>query len=375
MAHYLDNAATTQVLKCAADKAYFMMTGEFANPSAVHTAGRRAAAELASARAALAEALGCEKNEITFTSGATEATNTALLGAARKYGRKSRHIITGAAEHAATLNTAARLENEGFEVTYLKPGPSGSVSVQDVEHALREDTVLISLMMVNNETGAITPIGEITRMLRRHKHVAFFHTDVVQAFFKLPFSLHALGVDFASVSGHKFGAPKGVGALYIRDGLRIPPLLTGGGQERGMRSGTEALPLIAAMGEACRCRAENFERNEKSVQALYDYLLERLRCLPVRLNGGGVPGIVNLSIPGTKSEVMIRILESAEVYVSGGSACSRGKRSHVLTAMNIPAADIDGALRISFSPENTADDVDAFVEGIKAGMTRFGVKF
>ena len=142
-----------------------------------------------------------------------------------------------------------------------------------------------------------------------------------------------------------------------------------------MRSGTEALPLIAAMGEACRCRAENFERNEKSVQALYDYLLERLRCLPVRLNGGGVPGIVNLSIPGTKSEVMIRILESAEVYVSGGSACSRGKRSHVLTAMNIPAADIDGALRISFSPENTADDVDAFVEGIKAGMTRFGVKF
>lgn len=373
--HYLDNAATSRVMKEAADTAYRLMRDDFGNPSSLHSAGLAAYRELLAARAGVAALCGADKNEITFTSGGTEAINTAVFGAARRKKHLGRHILSAETEHHAALNAMKSLLSQGFELTLLRPGSDGVITPDMVLPALREDTILLSLAMVNNETGALLPAAEIRRALSDKGSGALFHIDAVQALYKIRLDLRSLGVDLASFSGHKIGAPKGVGALFIRKGLKIPSLLFGGGQEAGMRSGTEALPSIAAFGEACRIRLQNLKEDLETVGKLNDYLHKRLLDdIPdVQQNGAsGVPHITNFTIPGTKSEVVMRILDMRGVCVSPGSACARGKRSHVLSSMGLPAKRIDGALRISLSPENTRGDIDALIDGLIEARRRTG---
>lgn len=247
---YLDNAATTQVCREAADIAYKVMTECYGNPSSTHTKGREAKAYLDTARAQIAKALGCMPAEVYFTSCGSESDVWAITKGAESLARRGKHIISSAVEHDAVRKTLAELETRGFEVTYLAPEPDGSISVESVKNALRSDTVLVTLMMVNNETGAVTDIAGVAKMLKAEGSKALLHTDAVQGFMKVPFKAKTLGADMISLSGHKIHAPKGIGALYIKTGVKIKPLIRGGAQESGMRAGTEAMPQIAAFGAA-----------------------------------------------------------------------------------------------------------------------------
>lgn len=364
--HYLDHSATTPVLREAAEAACRVMTEDFGNPSSQHRLGIQAAHLLKESREAVAAALHAQPGEVTFTSCGTESTNLALFSAARR--RRRGHILTTEIEHAATLQCCKKLAQEGFEVTYLKPDETGHVTAEAFATALRDDTILASMMLVNNETGVLLPVAACGRALKRRCPEALFHIDAVQGLFRVPLTPAKWQCDLMSVSGHKIGAPKGIGALYIRKGLRLAPLLYGGGQEGGLRSGTEALPNIAAFGVACRIREKTFAEDCAHVETLKAALLDGLReRLPwVLVNGSGdVPHVVSLSLPGCKSEVVLRVLEGDEVYVSAGSACSRGKESHVLKAMGLGRARIDGALRVSFAPGNTKEDVDALLAGLE----------
>lgn len=362
--HYLDNSATTRVTADAADAAYRAMREGYGNPSSLYAAGISAERLVRESRETVAQALGCEAACVIFTSGGTEGNCTAILGAAWKLRHQGKHIITTAVEHPAVLEPIARLKTEGYEVTYLKPGRDGTISPDDFEQALREDTILCAVMHVNNETGAVMPIRTLTGILQRRKSRALFHCDGVQAFMRVPLRVESLGVDFYTVSGHKVHAPKGIGALYIRRGVRIPPLLPGGGQESGMRSGTENVPGIAAFAAALR----NPPRAD--IPALRQRLLEGL--IPtMRVNfPDALPQILSLSLPGYRSEVVMRILESRGVYVSTGSACAKGKRSYVLEACGLTPDVIDGTLRVSLSGDNTPEDIDALLEGLREAADR-----
>lgn len=373
--HYLDNSATTPVLREAAEQAYKVMTSAFGNPSSQHKMGIEAAHILKESRRAVAAALHVQPTEVVFTSCGTESTNLALFSAARR--RRKGHIVTTAVEHAATLQCCKRLEQEGFEVTYLPPDSTGHVSAEAFSAALRTDTVLASMMLVNNETGACLPVGACGQALKRRCPESLFHVDAVQGLFRVPLTPEKWKCDLMSVSGHKIGAPKGIGALYLRKGVHLAPLLCGGGQENGLRSGTEALPNIAAFGAACRVRAATFAEDVKKVEGLKAALLDGLQTrLPWALvNGAGdVPHVVSLSLPGCKSEVVLRVLESDAVYVSAGSACSKGRESHVLRAMGLDKGRIDSAVRVSFAPYNTLEDVEALLAGLEkaAAMLRRG---
>lgn len=370
--HYLDHAATTAVLPEAAALACQVMTEQFGNPSSVHKMGIEASGIVETARRHVAAILNAEPSEITFTSCGTEATNTAIFGACRRRGQ-GKHIITTAIEHAATLNTVHKLEQEGFEVTYLQPDADGHIFVSDLREAIRPDTVLLTCMLANNEVGTVLPVKEFGKILKKKAPKALFHIDAVQGLARLPIKPKLWNADFISVSGHKIGAPKGIGALYIKKGTRIAPLMYGGGQERGMRPGTEAVPNIAAFGEACRVRLEQMDENYAKVQVLCDRLTAGIaaRFSWAKYNGKhDIPHVVNVSFPGCKSEVLLRILEMHDVYVSSGSACSKGKASHVLAAMKVDHADIDSALRISFAPSNTEEDVDALLDALEEGTQR-----
>ena len=368
MEHYLDNAATTQVCPEAAQAALAAMTEQYGNPSSTHTKGREAKKLLDCSRAQVAAALGCRPEELVFTSCGSESDNWAVLGGAEAQRRRGRHVISSAVEHDAVRKSLDELESRGFEVTRLKPDASGAVSAEAVAAALREDTILVSLMLVNNETGAVTDISAVSRAIRASGAPALLHTDAVQGFGKLAFTPKSLGADLISVSGHKIHAPKGVGALYIRQGLRLKPFLVGGAQENGRRAGTEALPQIAAFGAAAELAAAGLERNRTHMEALRARALETLRpALPeLVVIGAGSPHILSLSLPGWRSEVLMNFLEAREVYVSRSSACKKGARSHVLEAMGLPAAVIDGALRVGLSRLTTGEDIDAFCAGLIA---------
>lgn len=370
--HYLDHAATTAVLPEAADIAYRAMTEQFGNPSSVHKMGIEASGMMETARRQVAALLNAEPSEITFTSCGTEATNTAIYGACRRKGR-GKHIITTAIEHSATLNTVKQLEREGFDVTYLQPDESGHIAISDVRGAIRPDTVLLTCMLANNEVGTLLPVREIGKLLKKQAPDAYFHIDAVQGLARVPIRPRQWNADFISVSGHKIGAPKGVGALYIRKGVHIAPLMAGGGQERGMRPGTEAVPNIAAFGEACRVRQGQMEQNYTKVEELCKQLKEGVaRRFPWAIYNGmnDIPHVVNISFPDCKSEVLLRVLEMHQVYVSSGSACARGKASHVLAAMKLDHSRIDSALRISFAPSNTPEDVEALLDALDEGTKR-----
>jgi cysteine desulfurase len=368
MTAYLDNASTTRVCDEAAQAALRVMTEVYGNPSSTHTMGRRAKAVLDVSRAAVAGALGCRAEELFFTSGGTEGDNWAVIRGAESRQRLGKHIISSAVEHDAVRKSLDYLEAHGFTVTRLKPEPDGSIAVPSVLEALRQDTVLISLMLVNNETGAVTDIGGLSKALRAAGSGALLHTDAVQAFLKVPFSADKLGADLISISGHKIHAPKGVGALYIKKGVRLPPLLLGGAQENSLRAGTEALPQIAAFGEAANLGKAAMTQAVRHMQALRELAVSRLteETPGLQVIGGGAPHILSIALPGYKSEVLMNYLEAEDIFVSKSSACKKGGRSHVLEAMGLPAKVIDGALRVSFSRYTTREEVTHFCTVLKS---------
>lgn len=364
---YLDNSATTAVCPAAAEKAAYMMTACFGNPSSLHTLGFRAEQEMTHARRIAADWLGVKPAELVFTSGGTEANNLALFGGAEAKKRAGRHVVTTAVEHSSVMAACAELERQGWEITRLRPDAQGQITPAQVVNACRADTVLVSVMLVNNETGARFRVENIVPAIRRACPGALIHCDAVQAAGKLPLHLTRLGVDMASVSGHKLHAPKGVGLLYVRRGVRILPRAFGGGQEAGLRSGTEATPAIAALGaaiEALPPPAAQEARYEHLQKRLMEGLSDRAD-IRFHLPPDGVPYLTHLSVPGIRSETMLHFLAERDIYVSSGSACSKGKKSPVLTAMGLPEADIDSALRISFSYTNTEEDIDAFVQALR----------
>ena len=366
MEHYLDNAATTKVCSEAAEAAMKAMTEIYGNPSSTHTAGRQAKALLDSSRRKVAAALGCSSSELVFTSCGSESDNWALISGAESMRRKGLHVISSSAEHDAIRKSLDELEKRGFEVTMLNPDTSGAIRMDDLRNALRPDTVLVSLMMVNNETGSVTDIAAAARAIKDAGSCALLHTDAVQAFMKLPFRASALGADMISVSGHKIHAPKGIGALYIRNGLRIKPYIIGGSQEEGRRAGTEATPQIAAFAAACDAAASCMDECSRRLTGYRNEIISSLAsAIPsLIVNGGGAPHILNISIPGMKSEVLMNYLEARQIYVSKSSACKKGGRSHVLQAMGIDPRVIDGSVRIGMSRFTSEDDITALCSGV-----------
>ena len=364
---YLDNAATTRVCPEAADIAYKTMLDNYGNPSSTHTKGREAKAVLDNARKQLAAALDCAPGEVYFTSCGSEGDNWAIINGAESMRRKGLHIISSEVEHDAVRKSMDELKRRGFEVTMLKPESDGSISPEAVSAALRPDTVLVSLMMVNNETGAVTDIAAVAKALKKAKSIALLHTDAVQGFMKVPFSAKRLGADMITVSGHKIHAPKGIGALYIKTGVKIKPYIMGGAQESGLRAGTEAMPQIAAFGKACELAKASMDDATERMAQLRQYAAGRIVAeMPEAvIIGGGAPHILSVSLPGWRSEVLMNFLEARSVFVSRSSACKKGGRSHVLEAMGLPAEVIDGAVRISLSRYTTKDELDELCSALK----------
>ncbi len=367
MEHYLDNSATTRVCPEAAQAAMEAMLETYGNPSSTYTKGREAKKLVDRARRQVSAALGCEPAELVFTSCGSESDNWALLSGAEAMCRKGKHIITSLVEHDAIRKSAEELERRGYEVTYLKPDRTGVIEPDALREALRPDTILVSLMLVNNETGAVTDLAAMSRVLKEEKSQALLHTDAVQGFMKLDFTPKSLGCDLVSISGHKVHAPKGIGALYIRKGLRLHPLIVGGAQEEGRRAGTEAVPQIAAFGEACRIAKDGLHNNISHMASLKDMAARELsEAIPgLCMLETAAPHILSVSLPGYRSEVLMNFLEVREIYVSRSSACKKGARSHVLEAIGMDARKIDGALRIGFSRYNTTEDVTALVEALR----------
>lgn len=356
---YLDNSATTKPCDAAIAAANEMMQTCWANPSSQYALGNDAAHKLSQARAQVAQAMGAQSERVFFTSGGTEADNWAISGAVARLAKRGKHIITTAVEHHAVLHPMQKLALQGFEVTYLQPDEQGSVTLDALREALRPDTILVSIMMVNNESGAVMPISEMAKLTHRRSPNALFHTDAVQGFFKTPFQAKTLGADLITVSAHKIHALKGAGALYIRPNLPLPALLNGGGQEGNFRSGTEAMPAICAFGAACAAQLPTAKDDIAKMITLRDDCRALLAEIPevVCFGANEAPHIVGASIPGLRSQGIINCLQDEKVYVSAGSACAQGRRSHVLEAMNLPNQVIDGAIRISLCAENTADDI------------------
>ena len=372
MEHYLDNSATTRVCPEAAEAAMLAMTEIYGNPSSTHTKGREAKQLLDKSRKQVADALGCTVQELVFTSCGSESDNWAILNGAELMRRKGMHIISSQVEHDAVRRSLDELERRGFEVTRLKPDDTGAIPVQAVMEALRPDTVLVTLMLVNNETGAVTDIGAIAKAMKKAGSQALLHTDAVQAFMKLPFTVKSLGADLVSVSGHKIHAPKGIGALYIKNGVKLKPYLLGGGQENGRRAGTEAMPQIAAFGAACQAAREHLQENYERMAALRQLAIDALRRdIPeLVVIGGGAPHILSISLPGWRSEVLMNYMEAREIYVSKSSACKKGGRSHVLEAIGLAPKVIDGAIRIGLSRFTTQEDILALCAALKEARSK-----
>ena len=365
---YLDNSATTRPCQAAVEAMTKAMTESWANPSALYSFGIDAARALRAARHQLSAAMGAEPDRVFFTSGGTEADNWAVFGAVKRMGKRGKHIITTAMEHHAILNCMKELEAQGYEVTYLTPDALGNISVDALKAALRRDTILVSIMMVNNEVGSVMPIAQMARLTHRMCPDAIFHTDAVQGFLKIPFQAKSLGADLISVSSHKIHGPKGAGALYISPRLKsFPPLLQGGGQEGGYRSGTEATPAIFAFAAAAAEGAGTMAGDTAREKQLLEELCSRLSELKgVVINGSHqAPHILSLSIPGLPTQNSINILQDADICVSAGSACAKGHRSHVLSAMGVDGAVIDGAFRVSLSRETTVEELDRLVDVIR----------
>ena len=363
---YLDNASTTKVMPEAAKAAYQAMTQIYGNPSSLHSMGLAAQRLVTHSRNRLLAALGDPSGRLLFTSGATEANNTAVLGLAAKYGVRKKRVVTTTIEHPSVSMAFNRLEELGYEVVRLSPNSVGEITEDMLVSAVDSKTCLISAMLVNNETGCILPIAGAFMKIKRKYPDCITHSDLVQGFLKLPTSVKTLCLDSASVSGHKFHAPKGVGALYLKKGIRLSPLLVGGGQEQGLRSGTEAVPCIHAMGRAVELQSPTIEKRYEHALSLNEYARKSLTAVGAVIlsRADASPYILSISLPGYKSETLLHSLEEDGVYVSSGSACSKGKKSAVLTELKTKGSYIDSVLRISFSGMSRQEDIDALAKGL-----------
>jgi len=365
---YLDNSATTKPCKEAVEAMTLAMTENWGNASALYGFGIDTAHMLRDARHKVATALGAEPDRVFFTSGGTESDNWAIFSTAKRFGKKNKHIITTAIEHHAILNCMKELEAQGFEVTYLQPDETGTVTLTALREALRPDTILVSIMMVNNEVGSVMPIAQMAKLTKRICPNAIFHTDAVQGFLKVPFAAKTLGADLISISSHKVHGPKGCGALYISPKLKsFPPLLHGGGQESNFRSGTEGTPAIFSFAAACATGSATFKADREKEQNILRAAIEELSTLKgLVINGAHeAPHILSLSIPGVPTQNTINILQDHGICVSAGSACAKGHRSHVLEAMKVPPEVIDGAFRISISRETTWEEMIKLINVIQ----------
>ena len=368
---YLDNSATTKPCTEAVEAMTKAMTQDWGNPSALYDFGINAARQLRLARQQVAAAMGAEPDRVFFTSCGTEADNWAIYGTVKRLGKRGKHIITTAMEHHAILNCMKDLEAQGYEVTYLQPDGLGNISLEDLKAALRKDTILVSVMMVNNEVGSVQPIAQMARLTHRLCPDALFHTDAVQGFLKIPFQAKSLGADLISVSSHKIHGPKGAGALYISPRLKsFPALILGGGQEGGYRSGTEATPAIFGFAAAAEAGRQTFRQDIQREAELLHSLCEKLSALPgVKLNGAHeAPHILNVAIPGLPTQNSINLLQDRGICVSAGSACAKGHRSHVLSAMGIDGETIDASFRISLSRETTQEEIDLLAQAVEEAL-------
>lgn len=369
MEHYLDNSATTVVSQKAAETALRMMTRIYGNPSSLHSKGMQAEAELTKARKIIAKALGAQPEEVFFTSGGTEANNTALFGTAQAKKRRGNKVVISSVEHSSIMEAAEKLEKDGFEVVRVAPQSDGIIHADDIVQVVDGNTILVSIMTVNNETGAVMPVEDIFSAVKEKNGDVICHTDVVQAFGKLKINAKKLKADLISVSAHKVHAPKGCGALFVKKGVRIIPHQYGGEQEKKLRPGTEALPLIAAFGTACS--EFDIDTNYDKVLELSEYAKKKLLSIEgVKLNSpqNHLPYVLNVSVGRIRSETMLHFLEELDVFVSSGSACAKGKPSHVLSAMGLDKSRADSAIRISFSKLSTKEDIDALCNGIRTGL-------
>lgn len=375
---YLDNSSTTKVLDEAAKVVFDVMTENYGNPSSLHKKGIESEKLMRQARGIIASALDVNSKEIYFTSGGTESNNLAIKGAAYSLRRKGNHLITSTIEHPSVLEVFRALEKEGFKVTYLRVDKDGFVDIEELKEALTPETVLVSIMYVNNEVGSIQPIKDAAKAIKDQNKDTLFHVDAVQAFGKIHLIQGLKDIDLLSLSGHKIYAPKGIGALFVRDGVRILPILHGGGQETGIRSGTENLPGIVGLGVAAETCFKNISEWQSKMSELKKRLMDGiLKEIPdAVLNGPalGAPHILNFSFPGTRGEILLHALEAKGIYVSTGSACSshKGGKSHVLAALGKSHDEQDSALRFSLSPYILPEDIDYTVRvlGIEVAELR-----
>ena len=359
---YLDNSATTKPCHEAVEAMTKALTDTWANPSALYGFGIDAAKLLRNARHQVAAAMGAEPDRVFFTSGGTEADNWAIFSTVKRLGKRRKHIVTTAIEHHAILHCTKELEAQGFDVTYLSPDENGTITLDALKAALRKDTILVSIMMVNNEVGSVMPIQQMAKLVHKICPDAYFHTDAVQGFLKVPFSAKTLGADLISVSSHKVHGPKGVGALYISPRIKsFPAFIQGGGQEGGYRSGTEGTPAIFGFAAACAAVNEHFKADQEREKALIAMLAEKLSSLEgVRVNGSHeAPHVLSVAIPGVPTQNSINILQDHGICVSAGSACAKGHRSHVLSAMNVAPNVIDATFRVSICRDTTQEELDA----------------
>ena len=365
MEAYLDNSATTRCAKEATELMMELLRQDYGNPSSMHHMGVIAENYMEEARKTIARTLKVQEKEIFFTSGGTESNNLAILGGAEANRRAGMHVITTAIEHASVANPFARLAENGYEVTYLPVNEFGEISIDELKSALREDTILVSLMQVNNEIGAVEPIEEAGRIIKQYNPKILFHVDAIQSYGKYRILPNKMNIDLLSVSGHKIHGPKGSGFLYIRDKVKVRPLLLGGGQQKGMRSGTENVPAIAGLGVAAGRMYNQLEENVAHLYELRDYFVREITGIEQvtvngRLDHGAAPHIVSVSIEGVRAEVILHALEERGVYVSAGSACSSNKPAVCRTLKSIGLSDklLDATVRFSFSVDTTMEEID-----------------
>lgn len=371
---YLDNSSTTKPYPEVTSKVLEMLTNTYGNPSLLHRLGRESKIEMEKARKIIADSLGAVSEEIFFTSGGTESNNLAITGACLANESKGKRIVTTVAEHAAVTKTIRNLKRQGWQVEYV-PAPNGVLDLNELENAIDGNTVLVSVMMVNNETGAIFPIQEIHEMIKRKSSPALLHCDAVQGYGKLPFTASSIGADLISISAHKIHGVKGAGALYVKKGTKLFTTMFGGGQERGLRSGTESTPLIAAFGEAVRVTFARLQEDIFHMAKLRDYCIERIsKSIPtavINSSKEGAPHIVNFSLPGTRNKEVVQFLDSKGIYISSGASCksnhSRGPA--MLESLGLSRALADSALRVSFSAMNTKNDINILVQALEEYFT------
>lgn len=371
---YLDNSATTKPYQEVVDKMVLALTTQYGNPSSIYKKGIEVEREIKEIRRNIARSLGAKETEIYFTSGGTECNNTIIRSVAKLNKKTKNHIISTVIEHPSVLNTLKDLEADGFEVTYLPVGKDGKISLENLKNAIKKETILVSVMHVNNEIGTIQPIEEIGKYLKSLDEKVYFHVDGVQSYAKIKFRPSRYNIDFMSVSGHKLHGPKGIGFMYVKENNRIKPLLTGGGQEIGIRSGTENVPGIYGIGEAVRILNQDLEGTIDKVRGLRDLLKEEILANidNVKINSpeDGVCHVLNVSFRGVRGEVLLHYLEQKEIYVSTGSACSSKKKgSHVLNAIGLTPDEIEGAIRFSLSDLNTKEEIMQTVEVLKESVS------